>query len=838
MLRLQLAARLLGWGKSFHDFSAALALQRERLPVLVFLHGYALAHTIRPLVVARSLRDRGYPVVLAGRGPHVVRARQEGFTVHDVETLTQSRMDQYVSRGDYGYYDHEWIDRCVRSERTLIQMLRPALVIHDMKPTAALSARLEGVDDARITQAYNQPGYISPVDLPAYFDTASGPFDEYLAGRASEVQPQQSFQIIADVPQFHPPGRDAGAQNYVGPLLDRPPEPAKLEILDAGWDTSLPLIYLTCGSSGRGADYLDELVEALASQPLRVLITTAGRWAPRHAEGHRTIGNVRITDFLPGEWALSRAEMLVGVIGIGAIYQALTHGVPIVGSPEHLDQEIHLSQVVAHGLGIKIDRADFGAASLLPAIERVLREREMYRRRAAPFAFALAELNDASAVANLVDAHFSRSDGRYAVDVKSQMLVADFVRYLESTTPPGLTASALSSLISRGLSRGMPHAQRQGKLYVDPIDSWNWLNEQEPRFFEADYRALEQRRQGFFVLANVGVSSRATVQHYRATYTVRLLPDEAAAARRLKLFLPFPIARGVHQSQVRLTDCMPADLGESLAPEAGFLYGHSVMLGSEPAEFSYTCEYTARELSPERPLAPTRLSAAETQQHLELDPRIPRLPEVIQFLGGLQLPEESAGLQRARAIYETLIATKRFRKTRDRTHNALYCTAAVLRNEGAHCVTLTRAYVSLCRASGIPAREVTGALMGYPAAGGAFVRRAYCEPIFGHQWAEIHIDGLGWLPVEFHALVIGTAAMTGSNVSDRRLRRTIRDNTFAYADYYFGHVDHQRIVCSNSVKQMAQWLVEDASQDVERGERRWRPDPHLRYECALRVEMV
>ena len=162
----------------------------------------------------------------------------------------------------------------------------------------------------------------------------------------------------------------------------------------------------------------------------------------------------------------------------------------------------------------------------------------------------------------------------------------------------------------------------------------------------------------------------------------------------------------------------------------------------------------------------------------------------------------------------------------------------MLRHEGAHCVTLSRAYISLCRAAGIPAREVTGALMGYPAGNGAYERWAYGEPVFGHLWAEVHIQGLGWLPVEFHGLVIGAAAMTGSNVSDRRLRRTIRDNTHPFIDYYFGHLDHQRIVCSSSAKQMARWLVEDPSQDVERGGRRWRPDHDLRHECSLRIELV
>ena len=34
--------------------------------------------------------------------------------------MPQSRMDEYVARGDYGYYNTEWIDRCVQAERTLI----------------------------------------------------------------------------------------------------------------------------------------------------------------------------------------------------------------------------------------------------------------------------------------------------------------------------------------------------------------------------------------------------------------------------------------------------------------------------------------------------------------------------------------------------------------------------------------------------------------------------------------------------------------------------------------------------------------------------------------------
>ena len=48
-------------------------LPRHECPVLIFFHGYSLAHTIRPLVVGRALRARGYPVEFAGVGPHADR---------------------------------------------------------------------------------------------------------------------------------------------------------------------------------------------------------------------------------------------------------------------------------------------------------------------------------------------------------------------------------------------------------------------------------------------------------------------------------------------------------------------------------------------------------------------------------------------------------------------------------------------------------------------------------------------------------------------------------------------------------------------------------------------
>ena len=840
-LRLQVGRKLLGWGRQLHQFSTALDLRREHLRVLLFFHGYSLAHTIRPLVVARSLRERGYSVVLAGRGPHAVRIRREGFPVHEVETLPQDRMDQYVARGDYAYYDYEWVDRCVQSERLLIKMVGAELVIHDMKPTAAISARLEGVDEARITQAYNQPGYPEVIHLPDWFSTESGPLDQYLADHATEARPQRSFCLLADIPEFHPADQQSGGYHYVGPLLDRPSEPEHVDVLDSDWDESLPLVYLTCGSSGRPPDYLDDLVKAVKGRPFRVLITTAGRWTASEARARVVLPrNVRVADFVPGEWVLRRAQMMIGVVGIGSIYQALGCGVPVAGAAEHLDQEYHLNRIEALGLGMKLDRCDLDAPGIVATIEAMLADRAGFAERCTPFARTLQAYDGAGRVADLVDAHFASREKLYRVDSSHMVPADEFVHYLDCTTPPQLSREDISGMLQKGLRRGIPHRRESKRIYFDHLDSWNWLYDREPAFFEVDYRASDDKRRQFFARENGHVRCRSAWQRYRVTYDYRIFPQPPADYRplepgqRLKLFLPFPIHKPGHQVDVLLTGCSSEEMGATFVPQLGFMYGFEcdVPSGSRPLEFHYACQLSVREQNDRGD--GSELTGGARRGYLEVQPEVARLPEVIQFRRSLAGADHSSAV-RARAIYDALIDNRRFRKTKDKSHSMLYCTASVLGGSSGHCVTMSRAFMALCRLEGIPAREVSGALVGYPHGDGGFEMKTYCEPIFGHTWVEIFLEGKGWVPVEFHSIVIGGQALTEHNVRDSAVRTLIAESTKPYQDYYFGNLDNHRLVCSNSVKQIPQTLIEDRGVPAADAGR-WTAAHDLCYDCTLRVE--
>jgi UDP:flavonoid glycosyltransferase YjiC (YdhE family)/transglutaminase-like putative cysteine protease len=831
-LRLELATRMLGWGEHLHSLSRSFYLERERLSLLVFFHGYSLAHTLRPLVVAKALRERGYSVELAGRGPHGVRVRQAGFVVHDVETLPQSRMDQYVARGEYAYYDMDWIDRCVRSERGLLQILRPALVIHEMKPTVSVSARLEGIDEVRVTQAYNQPGYPAPIRLMERFSTEAGPFAAYLAQHAAQLKPRRAFYLMADIPEFHPPGRDTPGFHYAGPLLEETPEPPRLAILDEGWDPDWPLVYLTCGSSGRPPEYLDELIRAVRGKPYRFLVTTAGRWT-----GTTAADNVRVVDFLPGEWVLRRARVLVGVVGIGSIYQALRCGVPIIGAPEHLDQEYHLNRVESLGLGIKLERREFGAGAILQAVQQVLAGPGRFSARLAPFAEYLGRWSGGAAAADLVDSHFRSGLAQYRVDSPYLMSEEDFAHYLDLSTPATLPRQTVHRLLRSGIRRGLPHQWRQDGVYFDLLDSWNWLYDREPRFFAADYWALEEKRQRFFVRENGRVHCRSAWQQYRAEYRFRLFPEGLERGGRVRVYLPYPSLRPGHQEGVRLLSCWPSAMSECWVPSMGFFYGHAVQLDARPGpwEFGYTCELGVREQGAAETRDQAVLTETERRRYLELEAGLAEQPEVLQFLGQLATASGTSDEERARAIYHALARGRRFRKTKDRAQTLTYCTVAVLSEAGGHCITLSRAFIALCRLQGIPAREASGALIGYPVGEGKYAATSWGESIFGHTWVEVYLEGKGWCPVEFHGIVIGESAMTEDNVADPRLRSLIQENMPRYEEYYFGHLDNQRLLCSNSVKSIPDVLLECPEEAVG-GNKRWQMPPGLRFECHLEVE--
>jgi len=128
---------------------------------------------------------------------------------------------------------------------------------------------------------------------------------------------------------------------------------------------------------------LERIVAALATLPVRALVTTGGatlRSTPP--------ANVHVARFVPHAHVLPQAAAVVTHAGLGTVHAALAHGLPLVCLPVGRDQPDNAARVEWHGAGERLTPKS-SPAVIRAAVERVLRDPAFAasaRRLAAAFA--------------------------------------------------------------------------------------------------------------------------------------------------------------------------------------------------------------------------------------------------------------------------------------------------------------------------------------------------------------------------------------------------------------------------------------------------------------------
>ena len=123
-------------------------------------------------------------------------------------------------------------------------------------------------------------------------------------------------------------------------------------------------------------------------------------------------------------------------------------------------------------------------------------------------------------------------------------------------------------------------------------------------------------------------------------------------------------------------------------------------------------------------------------------------------------------LGKARAIYEHLVVKMALSKTPAPSEQAIGSLTSVFKEMSGTSIDMAAAFVSLCRAVGVPSRTVTGIRI--PAGQRQGTVNGY------HGWAEFYVDRIGWIPVD--------PADAARDASKR--------------EYYFGSLDERRIAIS------------------------------------------
>ncbi|MBW1794400.1 MAG: UDP glycosyltransferase [Deltaproteobacteria bacterium] len=372
------------------------------MKILALPYSHTLSHLSRPLLLAKELRKRGYEVVFGAESPKVVFIRDEGFDVLPIYEPEPDILFGNIRAGKIRFVSDAELDRMIEADISLYKMVQPGLVLTDGRFTAPISTHMAGLRHVAVVNVSSTEyralpyvpffewiptrfvgretrlwGSLSALNLKIemkVFDGVMKTFTElsrkYALSKpvtATNCLAGKDLTLLADVPEYFPARNLPVDYHYIGPLTwesKAPPPP--------WWPPktgSNPLIYLTMGTTGI-RDFFELTCELVQRSNVTAIITTGAQVDQIDAID----GKIYVEPFMNGDLVMEECDLVVCHGGNGTIYQALSHGKPIVGIPTIPDQKFNMRRVEALGVGHTLSWKSFFAnpAVLLDAIQSLL----------------------------------------------------------------------------------------------------------------------------------------------------------------------------------------------------------------------------------------------------------------------------------------------------------------------------------------------------------------------------------------------------------------------------------------------------------------------------------
>jgi UDP:flavonoid glycosyltransferase YjiC (YdhE family) len=395
----------------------------RRVTVLLMPEGSVLAHVGRVLAIAAALERRGVSACFAASGEHTAWLAKTGKQVFPVLTRPREDLLRRLKRGGSAF-DEVGLRGYVRDEVRILKEVQPDVVVGDFRPSLAISAAHVGVPHVCVTNAVwtrfcafrlDPPRswlptkvlgksllrWLAPCLEPRVFRFYARSFNrvrrEYGLPPLADLRDcmcSDDLTLVADAPELFPAEGLPPNVQYVGPVMWEPPGcgPEWLTRLDPGRAT----VYLTMGSTGPLAR-MKEVAQQLLGMGMQVVCTTATANSASWSDDP----HFHAVRYCPGSLLCGVASVVVCHAGNGTIYQALAHGVPVVGVPEFHDQEFNMQQVEALGLGLRARPGRRLAENVAIAVRAVLDDRT-YRQRAQALQRVLQSKNGSETAAGAI----------------------------------------------------------------------------------------------------------------------------------------------------------------------------------------------------------------------------------------------------------------------------------------------------------------------------------------------------------------------------------------------------------------------------------------------------
>ncbi len=383
----------------------------RRRRILFVVEAVTLAHVARCVVLSRALDPERYEVHFACSSRYHHLFSSLPFVLHEIFSISTTEFLNSLS-GLGPVWSEEALRTYVQEEIRIIDQIKPELIIGDLRISLIASTRLCNKPLVSIVNAYwssySTTQFCSPnlklmklfgvrlVDAfvrccrSRIFSLHAGPINRvcrsYALSEVShdlrEILTYGDYVLYPDVPQliscsYLPPNH-----RYLGAVLWS----TEIE-LPQWWNDipqDLPLIYINLGTSGQKL-LLRDLVKSLAGLPLNALIATTGQ-----LKLGQIPPNAFVAEFLPGQQAASRADLMISNGGSASGYQALAQGIPLLGLASNADQTYFMQAVQNFGAGRALRSISSSPEQVLAAVKDLL-QNASYREAAGRLACGMAK---------------------------------------------------------------------------------------------------------------------------------------------------------------------------------------------------------------------------------------------------------------------------------------------------------------------------------------------------------------------------------------------------------------------------------------------------------------
>ena len=359
------------------------------LRALFVAEAVSLAHVARPVRLAAEL-DADWEIHFASADRYRNCFDSSAWQCHLVESIEPSA---FLSRLESGkpLYTQTELERYVQDDLRMLEAVSPDVVIGDFRLSLGVSARAAGVPYVSICNAHWSPfarigempvpeidlvrwlglGLAAPIfrlGFPLALRWHARPINRLRRrfGLAAYPDLRSAYTdgdlaLFADTERLVPTSAADASHRYLGPIVWSP-----AGSLPSWWER-LPqgraLAYVTLGSTGR-AELLPMAMDVVTAAGFAVMASTAGRVQAEEAEDRF------VAEFLPGEQAAERADVVICNGGSATVYQALSVGTPVIGLCSNLDQFLTMEFVQRAGAGVRLRAADVTAEQLRQALTR------------------------------------------------------------------------------------------------------------------------------------------------------------------------------------------------------------------------------------------------------------------------------------------------------------------------------------------------------------------------------------------------------------------------------------------------------------------------------------